>query len=380
MRLYFIKDIKKSHLTCPMYLGKKVYVDTGSVIDNRIVDFDEFEYLKKPSRANVCVATGDVLFAKMQNSIKVLEIDNVSKDYIFSTGFYCFRDSRILPSFLRYFFLSSVFNQQKDKLCYGATMKAINDEGMSQISVNVPSMEEQKKIVDLLDSLTQSIENDKEQMKRIDELVESYFIKLFGDPVENSLGLPVLTLNDVCSKITDGTHDTPKKTQDGYLLVTGKNIRENDFVWDDKTYVSEQDHKNIYRRCNPEKGDVLYTNIGANYGTALFNNLGFEFSMKNVALLKPSKNVVHGIFLWKCLNMMKANILAKNRTGGAQTFMGLSTIKNIEIPVPDYDTQLIFVKILEELNELKATLQLRQNTFNELLEKKLFELFITEGN
>lgn len=73
-------------------------------------------------------------------------------------------------------------------------------------------------------------------------------------------------------------------------MLTGKNIRSTGILFDDVEYVSDEDHKIIYGRCNPEYGDVLYTNIGVNYGTACFNNLDFEFSMKNVALLKPKRS------------------------------------------------------------------------------------------
>ena len=191
----------------------------------------------------------------------------------------------------------------------------------------------------------------------MDELVKARFVEMFGDPICNSKNLILSPLNDVCTKITDGTHDTPPRYDSGYLLITGKNIRSSGIIFDDVEFVSEEDHKIIYSRCNPEYGDVLYTNIGVNYGTACYNNLDYEFSMKNVALLKPNHRIVNGYYLWECLNIMRNHILSMNQVGGAQTFMGLATIKKITIPVPPIELQNQFATFVEQTDKSKAAIQ-----------------------
>ncbi|MBO5337061.1 MAG: restriction endonuclease subunit S [Lachnospiraceae bacterium] len=187
----------------------------------------------------------------------------------------------------------------------------------------------------------------------LDNLIKSRFVEMFGDPIANSENLVLKPLNDICVKITDGTHDTPPRYSSGYLLITGKNIRSSGIVFDEVEYVSAEDHKIIYDRCNPEYGDVLYTNIGVNYGTACLNSLDYEFSMKNVALLKPNKEVLNGYYLWECLNIMRNYILSMNQVGGAQTFMGLATIKKITIPVSPIEIQNQFAAFVEQTDKLK---------------------------
>ena len=152
---------------------------------------------------------------------------------------------------------------------------------------------------------------------------------MFGDPILNPKNWEKSMLQECCFKITDGTHDTPKRLSNGKLLITGKNIRRDKIDLTDIEYVSEEDHQMIYKRCNPEYGDVLYTNIGANYGTAVINSLNYEFSMKNVALLKPNNDKIIGIYLWHYLNLCRPYILEQNKAGGAQTFMSLATIKKL---------------------------------------------------
>ena len=178
---------------------------------------------------------------------------------------------------------------------------------------------------------------------------------MFGDIVLNDKHHGQYILNDVCVKITDGTHDTPKRIENGYLFLTGKNIRANGIIYDEIEYVSKEVHKEIYKRCNPEYGDVLYTNIGVNYGTACLNNRTDEFSMKNIALLKPNKKILNSYYLWYCLNLMRDFILEKNQAGGAQTFMGLATIKNIKIQVPSIELQNQFASFVQQVDKSKFT-------------------------
>ena len=237
----------------------------------------------------------------------------------------------------------------------GSTFKAISKQILANSELPDITLEEQHRIVNRLLKVDTLIENANEQLRLFDQLVKSRFIEMFGDIVLNDKHHGQYILNDVCVKITDGTHDTPKRIENGYLFLTGKNIRANGIIYDEIEYVSKEVHKEIYKRCNPEYGDVLYTNIGVNYGTACLNNRTDEFSMKNIALLKPNKKILNSYYLWYCLNLMRDFILEKNQAGGAQTFMGLATIKNIKIQVPSIELQNQFASFVQQVDKSKFT-------------------------
>ena len=242
-----------------------------------------------------------------------------------------------------------------NKLVNGATRKKLNKSEMLKMEVPLLELEEQRQIVKKIKRLENIIESRKKQVDLLDLLIKSRFIEMFGDIVLNDKHHGQYILNDVCVKITDGTHDTPKRIENGYLFLTGKNIRANGIIYDEIEYVSKEVHKEIYKRCNPEYGDVLYTNIGVNYGTACLNNRTDEFSMKNIALLKPNKKILNSYYLWYCLNLMRDFILEKNQAGGAQTFMGLATIKNIKIQVPSIELQNQFASFVQQVDKSKFT-------------------------
>lgn len=114
----------------------------------------------------------------------------------------------------------------------------------------------------------------------------------------------IFELNDCCSKITDGTHDTPKPVSIGVPFLTAIHVKENDIDFKGCYYLPKEVHEIIYKRCNPQKGDVLMVNIGAGVGTTALVNVDYEFSLKNVALLKPDKNKLDGAYLnyWQIYN------------------------------------------------------------------------------
>lgn len=234
----------------------------------------------------------------------------------------------------------------------------INKKIISEKRIQIPPFPEQQAIASELDTIQKIIEDYKAQLADLDVLAQSIFLDTFGDPVSNSKGWKKKTLNEICSKITDGTHDTPKRLTEGIKFITGKHIRPFFIDYDHSDYVSENVHKEIYARCNPQKGDVLYTNIGSGVGTAAVNTVNYEFSMKNVALLKPSKEL-NGIYLQFALNDIhfKNVVLPTYLAGGAQSFLSLKQIKSMLIPLPNFVLQQQFAEQVEAIEKQKDLLR-----------------------
>ena len=323
--------------------------------------------IKKKNISDKYLSKGDIIIEKSGGSDKqpvgrVVFFDGEEGKYLFNnfTGLLRVKNKdEWLP---RYVFYALFANY-----CVGGTRRYENrttglhnlqlDAYLSGTEIKKRNYEIQIEIVNNLDKVSELIGRFKEQLQDFDLLIKSRFIEMFGDIVLNDKHHGQYILNDVCVKITDGTHDTPKRIENGYLFLTGKNIRANGIIYDEIEYVSKEVHKEIYKRCNPEYGDVLYTNIGVNYGTACLNNRTDEFSMKNIALLKPNKKILNSYYLWYCLNLMRDFILEKNQAGGAQTFMGLATIKNIKIQVPSIELQNQFASFVQQVDKSKLEIQ-----------------------
>ncbi|SFT36242.1 type I restriction enzyme, S subunit [Lishizhenia tianjinensis] len=246
---------------------------------------------------------------------------------------------------------------------------------VSETKIPLPPLEEQKRIAAILDAADLYRQKTKALIAKYDELTQSLFLEMFGDPVTNPKGWEVVLMSEVCNKVTDGTHDTPQRISSGVKFITGKHIRPFKIDYINSDYVEESVHEDIYKRCNPEYGDVLYTNIGANLGTAALNIVNYEFSMKNVALLKPIKGIIDGRYIEYLLNSrnMKEKIVWMASLGGAQQFLSLSQLRRLKINNPPLNLQNQFAERVQAIEQQKAqaqeSLAKAEDLFNSLLQR-----------
>ncbi|WML32650.1 restriction endonuclease subunit S [Clostridium sp. OS1-26] len=280
-------------------------------------------------------------------------------------------NNRVLPEYLYYFFRAN-----KTKIVsmgVGGAQPNISATILKEVKFPLKDLGTQKKIINLLAKAQELIDKRKAQIEALDELIKSVFYDMFGDLKINNKGWKISRLIDICNKITDGTHDTPVRVSKGVKFITGKNIRPFKLDLSDLEFVTQEIHEEIYKRCNPQYGDILYTNIGSGVGSAIFNPLDEEFSMKNVALLKVDKEKVDSKYLEYELNYLKDYIIDKNCRGGAQTFLTLKAISNVELPIPNIFMQNRFVEIVIRIEKQKYLLQQSltelENNFNSLMQK-----------
>jgi len=167
----------------------------------------------------------------------------------------------------------------------------------------------------------------------------------------------VFSLNEICTKITDGTHDTPIPVKSGMPFLTAIHVKDNRIDYEDCLYVTRKDHEIIFKRCNPENGDVLMVNIGAGVATTALVKVDYEFSLKNVALLKPKNNSLIGAFLNYSLAKQKAKNTQALLNGGAQPFLSLTQIGLINIPVPRLGEQEAIAEALSDADAFIESLE-----------------------
>ena len=212
MRRKFTDIVEFSGKACSSFDGKKSYISTGCVHNDHICkdEIEVVDYSSKPSRANLVVKPGDILFAKMQATKKTLLIDDDLSQNIYSTGFYAVKpkDRLITKKCLFYLINSSLFLDEKDKNCSGATQKAINNQGLSNIELNIPEFSMQESLTQKLDALSIIIEAKQSQIEYLDNLIKARFVEMFGNVVINDKGWPTKPMSNVAPasspKITIG--------------------------------------------------------------------------------------------------------------------------------------------------------------------------------
>lgn len=165
--------------------------------------------------------------------------------------------------------------------------------------------------------------------------------------------------------VRDGTHDTPKYTNEGFPLITSKNIYTGQLDFDGANFISEEDHRKICERSKVDRGDILFAMIGS-IGNPTIVDTEREFSIKNVALFKYfSATDSDPRFLLLYLNHVAQEMKAQS-AGGVQSFVSLGFLRNYLFPLPPLAEQHRIVAKVDELmalcDRLKASLQSAQAT------------------
>ncbi len=170
-------------------------------------------------------------------------------------------------------------------------------------------------------------------------------------PYELPQGWEWVRLGEAMLKITDGTHHSPPNSEKGdFLYISAKNIKDDGVLLSNATYVTKEIHKEIFSRCDPEFGNILYIKDGATTGIVTINNLKEPFSMlSSVALLKQPSQVDNRYLLFS----LRAPFFYEERragmTGVAITRVTLKILHDAIIPLPPLPEQHRIVARIDQL-------------------------------
>ena len=178
-------------------------------------------------------------------------------------------------------------------------------------------------------------------------------------------------LQEFCIKVADGTHDSPKKSDDGKLLVTSKNIIGGILDLSKSYRISEGDFNEVNRRSKVDINDVLLSMIGT-VGEACLIEQEPDFAIKNVGLLK-NDDPLRAKWLYFYLTSPQAQAQIKERLRGTtQQYLPLGEIRKFPIIFPE--SRALMQSIVEILGALHNKIQLNHQ-INQTLEQMAQALF-----
>ncbi len=281
------------------------------------------------------------------------------------------------PKKLNSYFLESLIRSQSvqnelwRKTLHIAFPKKINKNEIAKVEINYPEQQEQQKIGEFFSKLDRQIELEEQKLAKLEEQKKGYMQKIFSQELrfkdENGNEYPeweVKKLNKIID-VRDGTHESPKPSNEGYLLVTSKNLKNNKLDLSDSYFISKEDYESINQRSKVDIGDILFGMIGTIGNPILLNKSGF--AIKNVALLKTSCLIEK----YYILNFLKSENISKQfyrkNAGGTQKFIALGTIRDLNIDMPSSQEA---IKIGEFFNRIDDSIEKQYNKVKMLKERK----------
>ena len=259
---------------------------------------------------------------------------------------------KISTVFLKLWMQSGSFQDSLKACSQGAAIQNVASvKILKEIKIPIPSLPTQHRIVSILEHAGHLKNLRQEANDETNTIIQALFYEMFGDPIKNNQGYTIKPLVEICHRITDGTHVTPKYTEKGIPFLRVTDLTNSN---DSKKFISEEEHKELIRRCKPDKGDILYSKNGT-IGIAKLIDWDYEFSIfVSLCLIKPKIDIILPKYLEIFLNTpfaLRQALLHSKK--GTITNLHLIEIKKILVPVPSLKEQVAFLKRVEQINNIQ---------------------------
>lgn len=245
----------------------------------------------------------------------------------------------------------------------GTMMNELVLEDFFKCTIFVPSDNEQKMIGTYFKQLDNTITLHQQELATLKQTKQGFLQKMF--PKEGAKVPEVrfsgftddwqqCKLGEV-SDVRDGTHDSPKYVDNGFPLVTSKNLKDYGLDMSDVSLISKLDFDSINKRSNVDSGDILFGMIGTIGNPVRVENS--EFAIKNVALIKEKINLKNCFLIQLLKSSIFDNYILSENAGGTQKFLALSKIRSFNLLMPTANEQEKIGAFLKQLDDTIALYQ-----------------------
>ena len=338
---------------------KILYIDISS-IDNtiqKVTDITSVTFGDAPSRAQQKIEYGDIVVSTVRPNLKnIAIIDRYEPNIVASSGFCVLRNTECIErNYLFHYVTSDIFTQHLMKITTGANYPAVRDQDVRDSIIPLPPKSTQLAIVSELDKINELIRLKKEQLKDFDNLAQSIFYEMFGDPVENEMGWEVKKLGEFGELARGVSKHRPRNAPELLggkmpLIQTG-DVANSDFYI--RKYSSTYSDLGVAQSKVWEAGTLCIT-IAATIGKCAILSFTACFP-DSVVGYKPNKdtNTIYMFFIFK--NMQK--MLEEFAPGVAQKNINLKILSGLNIPLPPLPLQHLFAQRIEQIEHQKSEVQ-----------------------
>ena len=282
--------------------------------------------------------------------------------------------------FIYYYFQSNdfkaIFNENKNGLIGGVSLNKLK-----QIKIIQPPLNEQKRIVEKLDKMMRIIDGVNARLDKIPTALKRARQSILNQAITGELTKDWrernsvkeiwknCIFNDIAIKLTDGSHNPPPKKNSGYVVISAKNIKNNNIVFNDNDrYTDKIGYEKENKRTQIKKGDIILGIIGASIGNiAMYNSDKKVIAQRSVAIINTSINNEYVYFYMR--SSVYQNMLIDRTKGAAQGGVYLNDLRDIPIVVPPLEEQAEIVRRVKLAFEKLDKIELRYQKAKEYSDK-----------
>ena len=334
-------------------------INAGSMVYESCTYITWEKYEESPE---IMVNEGDIILCKTASVGKVARIKTLPEKATINPQLVLIKNIHTNPQYLFYILDDNPFQSKIKGLAGVGSVPNVSQAKLSDILIPIPSLEEQTRIVGILDTFTSAIDNLKEQIAQRRKQYEYYRDQLLD--LEGKSGVEMKKLGEVCG-IFDGTHQTPSYVDAGIKFVSVENIKD---IYSSCKYISIEDYQKNYK-IKPQKGDVLMTRIGDVGSCAVVDGDEPIAYYVSLSLLRPSNNIALSNYVKYILESKtgKNELRKKTLLTAVPLKINLGDIGKIKLPFPNLSEQQRIVSILDtfesSIQNLEAQLSQREKQY-----------------
>ena len=291
----------------------------------------------------VSIVTEEMLPANTNQALAIIRIDN----------------PEVYVPYVKLILQSPVIKKQFERKKQGVAQLNLSLNDINGLTIPLTNFSQQIEYVQLFDRIESIIANRKQELQSLDDLIKARFVEMFGDPETGKSIYATNKLKELSVKISDGVHAKPDYTNSGRPFLSVVNINKKKIDFSDCKYVSEEAYQKMIKSTHPEKGDILYTKVGATYGIPAYVDTDTKFCLYvSVCLIKPNHEKINSRFLAMQMDMPFVKHQADKRIKGIGVpDLHLNQIGDFDIICPPRQEQDVFVAFVEQIDKSKFAVQ-----------------------
>ena len=291
------------------------------------------------------------IFATL-GEVGILKIDACTNQAI--AGLSLKEDSNILKEYLYYYLKSK--KKDVNNLGRGVAQNNINLSLLRKFKIPVIPLCQQKKIIEVLDNVSSTINNYERELALLDELVKARFVEMFGDPVTNDMLWNTDVLKDICTKIGSGS--TPRGGKESYIdegisLIRSMNVHNAYFEYKDLAHIT-LDQAEKLNNVVVEHDDLLFNITGASVARCCVvpSDVLPARVNQHVCILR-CREKINPIFLQGLLvnENYQGKLLQIAKSGATREAINKQQLESLEIMIPPLELQNQFASFVQEIDK-----------------------------
>lgn len=327
------------------------------------------EHVERLSRHKL--RSGDIVYGRRGDIGRQALIRPEQEGWMCGTG--CLRlgfgEAVLNPLFLHYYLRQDDVVSWITNQAVGATMPNLNTGILRTVPVRFPLLPVQRRIAGILSAYDELMENSQRRIRLLETMARALYREWFvhfrfpghekhprvASPLGDiPQGWEVASIDDVCARVTDGSHHSPKSVEEGLPMASSKDMHDWGLNLDTARLISPKDFADLVRNdCKPKKNDVLITKDGANYLKYIFVARAEQevVLLSSVAMLRPNARINPHLLAAILKEPENKGRLRNYVTGAAIPRVVLKDFKRFELLLPSKEVQTAWAKIAEPMTE-----------------------------